>query len=468
MCAKNLPQLLLVVTTVSAVVLSGCSPTPALSEGLPGAPQEAGAVVESFYSWHLSYPGNSMADGAYRTSEYLTGEFVAEVDELVASFDRGAHDPFLCAQDIPETFSLDEAVVSGEEATVVVHEVWNVGTVYEMVRDVDVSLSLVDGQWKIDGIACPVATPQSPVPEGPLFTEPEGPVSAFYSWYLWYAREVGNPLVDGAYRSSEYLTGEFVAEVDELVASFDRGAYDPFLCAQDIPETFSLDEAVVSGEEATIVVHEVWNAGTEFETVHDVEVSLHLLDGRWMLVDIECARGEEVVPPQQSLPEATPPEGWDVFRDETYGVEIQYPVEWTPQEVELRYPELDAPVVRIVHFLPQEWADQMNPAGPPDPHNVIVAPLGLEISVGSLEEYRDRYGEPATRETLEINGCTVVREQEALGDSCLVRYVFEHPTDETLRVTLVDQISGFSARAEGNAAVVDVVEQILSTFVFQW
>jgi hypothetical protein len=46
--------------------------------------------------------------------------------------------------------------------------------------------------------------------------------------------------VDGAYRSSEYLTPEFVRKVDEIVASFDKGGYDPFLCAQDISGEFTV------------------------------------------------------------------------------------------------------------------------------------------------------------------------------------------------------------------------------------
>jgi hypothetical protein len=111
-------------------------------------------VVESFYDWYLSYPGNVVTDGAYRSSEYLTEEFVEKVDAVVASFDQGGYDPFLCAQDIPGDLFADEAMVSGDEAAVVVHQVWNVGTEYEVAHDVVVELQMVDGAWTIADIVC--------------------------------------------------------------------------------------------------------------------------------------------------------------------------------------------------------------------------------------------------------------------------------------------------------------------------
>jgi len=137
---------------VLAVALSGCAPVRALSKPRTPAPQE---VVESFYDWYLSYPGNVIADGAYGSSEYLTESFVEKVDETIASFDKGGYDPFLCAQDIPGDVVVDdEAVVSGGEATVVVHQVWNPGTEYESVHDLTVVLQTVNGQWRIADILC--------------------------------------------------------------------------------------------------------------------------------------------------------------------------------------------------------------------------------------------------------------------------------------------------------------------------
>jgi hypothetical protein len=152
-----------------AVASSGCAPVRALSRsrtvatGDHGKSDEsaarqnvmAGEVVERFYDWYLSYPGNVAAEGAYRSSEYLTPSFVEKVDEIIASFDRGGYDPFLCAQDIPGDLDVDDEVVrSSDTATVVVHGVWNPGTEFEAISDVVVELQVMDGTWKISDIVC--------------------------------------------------------------------------------------------------------------------------------------------------------------------------------------------------------------------------------------------------------------------------------------------------------------------------
>lgn len=142
------------------VVLGRCSPVPASSEAMSATPE---TVVESFYNWYAGYPGNSLVDGAYRSSEYLTEELIQKVDGIIASFDKGGYDPFLCAQDIPGKFAIEKAVMSGEEASVIVHEIWNAGTQYELNRDVIVVLRVVNGQWKIADIICNASPPVTPV-----------------------------------------------------------------------------------------------------------------------------------------------------------------------------------------------------------------------------------------------------------------------------------------------------------------
>jgi hypothetical protein len=92
------------------IVLGRCSPVPTSSEAMSATPE---TVVESFYNWYIGYPGNALVDGAYRSSEYLTTEFVRKVDEIIASFDKGGYDLFLCAQDIPGEFAIEKAVGVG-------------------------------------------------------------------------------------------------------------------------------------------------------------------------------------------------------------------------------------------------------------------------------------------------------------------------------------------------------------------
>ena len=136
-------------------------------------------------------------------------------------------------------------------------------------------------------VATLVMTGCGPVPQAAAETAaPEVVVEEFYGFYFDYigdraSGEFRNPLVDRAYRDSELLTPAFVASVDELLESFDRAAYDPFLCAQDIPESFSVGEAAASGEEASVMVE------TSFAG-HSFEVELELVEGEWLISGVVC------------------------------------------------------------------------------------------------------------------------------------------------------------------------------------
>ena len=124
------------------LILGGCAATaePSLS------PQE---VVTRFYRWYIGYPGNPLVDKEYRTSPYLAQAFIEDVDETLASFDRGGFDPFLLAQDIPEQFIVNEASVLEDRASVVIDFYW-AGNPVPTPRQVD--LEMIDGAWKIAGI----------------------------------------------------------------------------------------------------------------------------------------------------------------------------------------------------------------------------------------------------------------------------------------------------------------------------
>ena len=126
-----------------------------------------------------------------------------------------------------------------------------------------------------------------PVPEAAADSvAPEVVVEDFYAWYLDYigdraSGDFRNPLVDRAYHESELLDPAFVVSVDELLDSFDRGGYDPFLCAQDIPDSIFVGEATISGDEASVGVE------TSFAG-HGFEVRLAQVDGEWLISDIVC------------------------------------------------------------------------------------------------------------------------------------------------------------------------------------
>lgn len=120
---------------------------------------EAAGVTESFYRWYVNYPGNPIVEQAYRESPLVTERFVSEMDaaiEAMRAAGPGGADLILCAQDIPGEMRYGAAALEGVSATTVVEQVWNPGTEFEQVREVQVELEQVDGEWLIDEIICPM------------------------------------------------------------------------------------------------------------------------------------------------------------------------------------------------------------------------------------------------------------------------------------------------------------------------
>lgn len=259
-------------------------------------PREA---VELFYEWYMDYSGHPLVDGAYRANEYLTGDFIQGVDEFLTTPDSSDYDPFLCAQDKPDRFNVEDGDTSADQnsAVVIVQEVWNFGTKHEITQDLKVRLQCVNGKWKIANIDClgsdtikiSIAAHKdkvndgsiSPQLEGPIIDTPDGSVNAFYCWYLWYAKEIGNPLIEKAYHGNEYLIEGFVQKVDEIVESFDQGGYDPFLCAQGVPDSISVGSMDVAGNTARVSV------STSFEN-HQFTVLLWKVNDHWEITDVVC------------------------------------------------------------------------------------------------------------------------------------------------------------------------------------
>jgi hypothetical protein len=129
--------------------------------------------------------------------------------------------------------------------------------------------------------------PQAKVQARAANMAPEEVVESFYGWLIDYGGydpetdTFNNPLVDGAYKTREELAPEAVQWVEETLASFDRGGYDPFLCAQDIPTSISVGRAEISDGEATVRV------ATSFEG-HFFTVRLVQIGGEWKIVKVVC------------------------------------------------------------------------------------------------------------------------------------------------------------------------------------
>jgi hypothetical protein len=111
-----------------------------------------------------------------------------------------------------------------------------------------------------------------------LASQPEQVVQDFYASYLSYD---GNPLVDHVYRSSEYLSPDMIAFLDEFTQ--DGMNYDPILCAQDKPTEINTSPVEVSGGQASVGVI------TSFEN-HAFSVELVQTNDNWLIDKVNCAR----------------------------------------------------------------------------------------------------------------------------------------------------------------------------------
>ena len=63
-------------------------------------------------------------------------------------------------------------------------------------------------------------------------------------------------------------------------------------------------------------------------------------------------------------------------------------------------------------------------------------------------------------------GVKVVLERDTYDDFNTYRYVYQHPTDETIYVVLSDVITGFSQRAQDNPEFVALIPQIVANLQF--
>ncbi len=130
----------------------------------------------------------------------------------------------------------------------------------------------------------PIKTSVNAEPAAASSMGPEAVVEAFYADYLGFIGEPGtesfrNPLVEGFYRESEYLTVSFREHVDELLS---EGIHaDPFLCAQDIPGWVATDCVFYAREGATVVVRTSFNQ--QVFTVETIQA-----DGSWVISSITC------------------------------------------------------------------------------------------------------------------------------------------------------------------------------------
>lgn len=271
-----------------SIVLAGCR----LIKPGGESPAEESSVIspvqvtEQFYTWYMNYgvggkgeTGSPLYDGAYRTSPYLSAGCVAEIDAALANPGQGGVDPFLQAQGFPQSYSFEEDFTAGDVACVIFRQ----QTGPETSHDLTIDLIKEGNSWKIHKIRA--GNPHTP----------QGTTQLFYEWYIDYAHNQANPLVDGIYKTSPYLNPVFITLVSETVSGFESGGYDPILLAQDIPDSISVQPAVVNGSRASVVVERYWSGSP---TPSPITVHLEANGGYWLIVNVSAAESApEMVDP---------------------------------------------------------------------------------------------------------------------------------------------------------------------------
>jgi hypothetical protein len=258
-------------------------------------------LTQSFYTWHLTFPGDPLAHPRAKWDEYLTEALVQVIraETEAGGDDHGAvqWDPFVCSYARPETVTVQAIATTDTAAQVVVRFTDLFGG---QPQAMPVDLAQENGQWQIDRIDCTglrVDLPAvSPVPATPITDVPDviasadeiaamAPVELVESFYRWHVSFPGSPLSHPRDKWQDYLTTEWIAKVQAIIASFDVGGYDLFLCAQDKPVAFAAEETTRTDDAVTLSVRIGWNPG---ELTHSVTVDVIRQDGPWKINRVTC------------------------------------------------------------------------------------------------------------------------------------------------------------------------------------
>ncbi len=423
-------------------------PTAAPAPTTAPEPTTPEATVSAFYDWYLGYIGdpagdnfrNPLVDKAYHDAPYLTASFVQHMDDLLAAMrqaEAGGYDPFLCAQAIPTAMTPEVTFRHNGLASVVVRSSFP-------NHMVTIDLKPTGETWNITNITCA--------------HDPAGTATAFYTWYLGYIgdRSTGqfrNPLVDKAYQGQPLLTESLIRQVDETLAGFENGGYDPFLLAQDIPQDFTVDPGVVEG---TAVVHLQFGP----DSVRHLQVTTDE-NGRRITAITEAA----------GLPDAAPPTEDEnpnraAFTNEAFGFSFGYPETWVMQEMAQKGPGIpeDWPVAAAWLLMPPDVAAHLAAAsGPPDPAApVIVAPFNVEVVVGDQAALVRVYGELAGETAVFSNQPATILQR----DPGYQHVIFAHPQRPDTWIVFTDWVTQFPGREAQAATAAPAWQPLLESLQF--
>ena len=404
------------------------------------------SVVRAFYDFYLGYIGdpatenfhNPLVDKAYHDTPYLTESFVQHIDELLAEFGGAGYDPFLCAQNIPTFIEPDVTFARNGIASVVFRSSFP-------NQLVTVDLQPEGDSWRIDNVTCA--------------HDPAGVATTFYTWYLGYigdrsGDDFRNPLVDKAYRDHPLLADDFEQHVDEMLAGFEGGGFDPFLLAQDIPQDFTVDPGVVEG---TAVIHLQFGP----ECVKHLLITLDETGGRIASITEDTGQPNEAPTAEDSSAAQS------IYVSDEYGFSFSYPAAWVLESLNSNGPGTpdDWPVEAAWQLMPPAVADYLaSQGGPPDPDApVIVAPFNVEVVVGDAAAMERVYYDFVEGETAVINNHDAILLRRDPGYS---HVIFPHPQRPDTWIVFTDWVTEFPGREEQGQVAEPVWQPLLNSLQF--
>jgi hypothetical protein len=243
-----------------------------LSEHQVGGPAE---VSRLFFEAYISAIRNfepTIGNPEFEAQKYLSPDYLKQLAEIRAGFDGFGFDPVMQAQDVPpDPLEIKEVNLDGTRADVVLQ--FGRGLM-ESPFERSVSLEQIEGEWLIvpDRVVDSAATPEEAVED-------------FYTWYLGYIgaeAEPRNPLVDRAYRAAPYLSPSLVARIDRMVEESDGLRYDPFLCAQDVPDWVNAVSSYDNGARPVVLAESSFSG-------HYISLDLTRANfNQWAISSITC------------------------------------------------------------------------------------------------------------------------------------------------------------------------------------
>ena len=390
---------------------------------------DAEATVQAFYDWYLAYIGsgeqirNVLADYAYRTAPYLAMEMVQKVDRMAE--EGFFYDPFLCAQDIPIEIKPVASFYNDARPTVVMGSNFPGHFIIADLARTNFNT------WTIRDITCG--------------SRPDGFVKAFYTWALDYAvgsSEMHNPLMEGAYQDSGFLSQGLIAKLDSLVTSGEPLMADPIFLAQDFPTTFNTEPC---SEENCALVNMQYND----TLIRQLRVDMIRENGALRISQVSNPTRLDSPQPAQ---EVTGVDFWVPFVDEVYGFAVSFPAGWqvkTSPITDLHSPE-EYPVMRTSSFVAPIEGSQ-------------AVPFRVEVMIGDEEILSYTFPAEEKVADTEQNGYPLAVYRSEPG---LISYVFRHPARENVWVVFIDPVTQFPGREELAGAVDGIFEAMLSTVIF--